>query len=304
MARALHLAGQRVEARRVRADIRPRPPLPPGGRRAPSMPGREQFASARLFFRDKKGRTGQLAAMIRLGCEGKVVRLVLDRPEARNAIPGQGWDLIADRLTEVARTDARLLVVSGAGGAFCSGVDLSDFGSFQGDQQASARLRQRIRAALDRLRGLEIPTIAMIEGPCYGAGVALAIACDLRIAAPEAKFAITPAKLGLAYPQEDVHRLVRLVGAGQAARLLFTAGMIDAMEARRIGLVEIVEPAAAAKPILQSMLDNSPDSLAVLKRSIRLTAEGVRSDPEQDRCFDALLSSEDVARRLDALRRQ
>jgi enoyl-CoA hydratase/carnithine racemase len=240
--------------------------------------------------------------MLRLGCEGKIVRLTLDRPAARNAIPGEGWDRIAERVAEIARTDARLVIVSGAGGTFCSGVDLSDFEAYRDHAAAAANLRTRIRTALDRLRGLEIPTIALIEGACYGAGVALAIACDLRIAAPEAKFAITPAKLGLAYPQEDVHRLVRLVGAGQAARLLFTAAPIDAVEARRIGLVEIVEPPAGAKPILQSMLDNSAASLAVLKRSIRLTAEGVRSDPEQDRRFDDLLSGEEVKQRLDALR--
>jgi enoyl-CoA hydratase/carnithine racemase len=136
--------------------------------------------------------------MLRLGCEGKIVRLTLDRPAARNANPGDGGDRLAERVAESARTDARLVIVSGAGGTFCSGVELSDFDSYRDHAVAAADLRTRIRTALDRLRGLEIPTIAMIEGACYGAGVALAIACDLRIAAPEAKFAITPAKLGRA----------------------------------------------------------------------------------------------------------
>jgi enoyl-CoA hydratase/carnithine racemase len=240
--------------------------------------------------------------MIRLGTEGKIVRLLLDRPAARNAISPEGWDQLATRIADVGRTDARLLVVMGADEAFCSGVDLSDFRVFHNNPEESRRLRQRIRVALDRLRALEIPTVAMIEGPCYGAGVALAMACDLRIAAPEAKFAITPAKLGLSYPQEDVHRLVRLVGAGQAARLLFTADGIDAAEARRIGLVEMVEPVAAAKPILHTIAANCPDSLVVLKRSIRLTAEGARSDADQDRRFDALLAGDEVQRRLEALR--
>jgi enoyl-CoA hydratase/carnithine racemase len=240
--------------------------------------------------------------MLRLGCEGKIVYLTLDRPAARNAITGEGWDQIAERIADVARTDARLLVVTGAGGTFSAGVDLSEFDAFEGQVAEAARLRQRIRTALDRLRALEIPTVALIEGPCYGSGVALAIACDLRIAAPEARFAITPAKLGIAYPQEDVHRLVRLVGAGQAARLLFTAGMIDAMEARRIGLVEMVEAPGAAKSILKGILGNSAASLAVLKRSIRLTAQGVRSDPEQDRLFDELLAGTEVRERLEALR--
>jgi enoyl-CoA hydratase/carnithine racemase len=240
--------------------------------------------------------------MIRLGCEGKVVRLTLDRPEARNAIPGEGWDELLAKVNHVARTDARLLLVTGAGNTFCSGVDLSDFGSFRNEPSAATRLRTRIRSALDALRSITIPTVAMIEGACYGAGVALALSCDIRIAAPEARFAITPAKLGIAYPQEDVHRLVSLVGPGHAARLLFTAEGIDAMEARRVRLVEMVEAAAAIKPFIQSIVDNGEESLATLKRSISMASNGVRTDSEQDRRFDALLAGDEMVRRLDALR--
>ena len=111
-----------------------------------------------------------------------------------------------------------------------------------------------MRAALDALRDLPIPTIASIEGPCYGAGVALAMACDLRIAGRGARFAITPAKIGISYPQEDVHRLVALVGPGQAARLLFTAETIDGAEAERIGLVESTMPREG--PIVAAILAN------------------------------------------------
>ena len=242
--------------------------------------------------------------MFRLGPEAGAARLTLDRPEARNAIPAAGWDELAARLSEVEASDARLLIISGAGGAFCAGADLTDFAAMRGDKAARVRFRSSMRRALDRLRGLPIPTIAEIEGACYGAGVALALACDLRVSGPEARFAITPAKIGISYPQEDVARLVELVGAGQAARLLFTALQIDGAEAARIGLVELHAPDGGIEPLAASILDNDRESLALLKRAIRLATEGRRQDDEQDRRFDALIGGGELERRLEALRRK
>jgi len=234
-------------------------------------------------------------AMFRLTRDGAVARLTLDRPEARNAIAAAGWAELAHAVGEAG--DARLLIVSGAGAAFCAGADLADFPVFREDEAARIRFRVEMRAALDRLRDLPVPTIAHIEGPCYGAGVALAMACDLRIATADARFAITPAKIGISYPQEDVHRLVALVGPGQAARLLFTAAAIGAEEALRIGLVELVGGVA---PLVAAILANDGASLAALKRAIALG----RSDAGQDWRFDALIGGEEAARRLEALRRK
>ena len=235
--------------------------------------------------------------MFRLTRDGPVARLLLDRPEARNAIPASGWAELARIVGQLG--DAHLLVVSGAGGAFCAGADLSDFPGFQRDEAARRRFRGEMREALDALAGLPVPTVALVDGPCFGAGVALAMACDLRIATPEARFAITPAKLGISYPQEDVHRLVRLVGPGQAARLLFTASPIDGAEAARIGLVEVC--GVADGPIVEAILANDRDSLATLKRAIAL---GRRSDAGQDARFDALIGGPALSERLEALRRK
>ena len=240
--------------------------------------------------------------MFRLELNAGQARLTLERPEARNAIPAAGWNLLAERIGEAEAKDARLLVVTGAGGTFCAGADLADFAAMRGDAAATARFRIEMRGALDRLRALPIPTIALIEGHCYGAGVALAMACDLRIAAPGAAFAITPAKIGIAYPQEDVHRLVQLVGPGQAARLLLGGQAIDGEEARRIGLVEAHLP--AAQGLIEAILANEPESLATLKQAIARACEGARSDAEADRRFDALIAGEALARRLEALRRK
>jgi enoyl-CoA hydratase/carnithine racemase len=229
-----------------------------------------------------------------------VAWLTLDRPEARNAIPLDGWQVLAARIAEVGASDARLLVISGAGGAFCAGADLSDFRRLAENPDARIGFREGMRAAFDALPALAIPAIAMIDGPCYGAGVALALACDVRLATEAARFAITPAKIGISYPQEDVQRLVALVGTGQAARLLFTGAGIDAGEAARIGLVESV--AADPKETIAQILANSCESIATLKRGIGLAGEGRSTDAAQDERFDALIGGAELRRRLGALR--
>lgn len=273
------------------------PPPPPDGAPRNASAGLPRNGSPVFFLRDKAAPRGQAVAMFRLTREGATARLLLDRPEARNAIPAAGWAALAHVVGEAA--DARLLVISGAGGAFCAGADLSDFVALQGDEAARRRFREDMREALGALAGLPIPTIALIDGPCFGAGVALAMACDLRLATPAARFAITPAKLGISYPQEDVHRLVRLVGPGQAARLLLTALPIDGAEAARIGLVELCD--AEEGPIVDAILANDRESLAALKRAVSLDR---RTDAEQDARFDALIGGAALTRRLEALRRK
>ena len=129
------------------------------------------------------------------------------------------------------------------------------------------------------------------------------MACDLRLAAASARFAITPAKFGISFPQQDVHRLVELVGPGQAARLLFTGLGIEAEEAVRIGLADL-GPGEEAEGLIAAILANAAESLATLKRAIRLAAAGKRSDPEQDARFDALFGGGALARRLEAPRRK
>jgi enoyl-CoA hydratase/carnithine racemase len=235
--------------------------------------------------------------MFDLVIDGGIARLTLNRPEARNAIPVVGWDRLAGRAAEAEAGGARLLVLTGAGSAFCAGADIGEFTAFHADPGAASGFRLAMRRGIDAIRNLTIPTIARIEGPCFGAGVALAMACDIRLAGSGARFAITPAKFGISYPQEDVHRLIALVGEGQAARLLFGAGTIDGAEAERIGLVE-----SYAGPELKTELDGltasisacDPDSLRVLKRGLRLAARK-GSDAVQDRSFDALLGSDALA---------
>ena len=239
--------------------------------------------------------------MFDLSYEGPIARLRLLRPEARNAIPVHGWAELAAKAEEAVADGTRVLILSGVpGGVFSAGADISDFDDFLADAAARTRFRKAIRHGLDSLRSLPVPTIALVEGACYGAGAALAMACDIRVAGPAAQFAITPAKLGISYPQEDVHRLVSLVGEGQAARLLFTAASIDAEEAQRIGLVELL--AADADALAAQIAANDPESLQTLKAGLQIASDGTSRDDGQDAAFEDLLGSEALAARLAAHR--
>lgn len=278
------------------------PPPPPDGAPRNILAGPPRIGQPGLFFRDKARSARHARGMFLLERNDDYARLTLDRPEACNAIPAAGWSALAEKLAEVEQSDVRMLVMTGAGRNFCAGADLDDFAVMRGDSEAIARFREEMRAALDALRALAIPTVALIEGACYGAGVSLALACDFRIARQVTKFAITPAKIGITFPQEDVHRLVTLVGPSQAARLLFTAEVIYGEEARSIGLVEVY--GRRESELFDAILANDRESLLALKQAISLAAEGVRSDPEQDRRFDALIAGEEMARRLEAMRRK
>ncbi len=237
--------------------------------------------------------------MFDLRIDGVIARLTLSRAEARNAIPVAGWAELARLASAAVTRGARVLIVAGApGGGFCAGADIADFDGFQRNDAARSAFREAIREGLDRLAGLPIATIAMVDGACYGAGVALAMACDVRIAGEDARFAITPAKLGISYPQEDVRRLVSLVGPGQAARLLLSAESIDAAEAERIGLIEMRGGAAVAEVLAGAIAGNDAESVRALKRGIGLAARGIGKDAGQDRSFDDLLGSPALAERL------
>ncbi|MDB5721529.1 MAG: enoyl-CoA hydratase [Alphaproteobacteria bacterium] len=209
--------------------------------------------------------------MIRLDTSGPIAAIRLVRPATRNALDAEGWRALAAAIRGVAASDARVLLLrSDAPGAFCAGSDLGELAGLADDARARPPFRKMMRDAIDALPRLEIPTIAVIDGDCFGAGVALALGCDLRVAGERARIAVTPAKLGISYPREDVERLVDAVGHGQAARLLFAAETIDSTEAARIGLVQLACASAEARAveIAGRIAENSKASVATLKALI------------------------------------
>jgi enoyl-CoA hydratase/carnithine racemase len=250
--------------------------------------GRAYIVAGSFLFEDQAGKRGR---MIRLAQDGPIARITLDRPQARNAMRLEDWKRLLSEARQAEQAGARILILSGAGGCFCAGADLTEFPALQADPARREEFRKNMDAAMFALTMSPMPVIAAIEGACYGAGVALAMACDIRIADPAARFAITPARMGIGYPQGDVSRLVGLVGRGQASRLLFTGATIDAAAAKTIGLIDGSGGRAEVEAVAQEILSCDGASIAMLKRDIRVAASGIADDPEQDRQFEDLFAS-------------
>lgn len=239
--------------------------------------------------------------MIILTLDDGIAQIALDRPTAYNALSSDGWRELAAAVDAAAQGGARAIVLrSTTEGMFSAGSDLKEMDRLIGDPAERAAFRAAMRAAMDPLRTLAVPTLAVVNGGCFGAGVALALACDLRIAGPKARFAITPAKLGIAYPQQDVARLVEAVGRGQAARMLFGARPLDGAEAARIGLVQQAaeDVEAVAARYVEAFRGNSRTSLRALKAMLNQTPGDV--DEAHEAAFDAAFGGPDLAEGLAA----
>jgi len=248
-----------------------------------------------VTFSDKNGNS---PPMFIIDSIDRTARISLDRPEARNAVAIQHWALLREAIAQVAASDARVLVVrSTAPTIFCSGADIGDLEMLGSDPVMRARFRTDMAVAFEALATLPIATIAAIDGGCYGAGVALALACDIRIAGPRASFGITPAKVGIVYPAGDVARLKALVGPGQAARLLSSGMTIDADQALAIGLVEERAASAdeAALALAGTIAANSRSSVAGLKRILA-------GDPAADQMFEDAFGGRDFLEGVAAFR--
>ncbi|MGB3410390.1 MAG: enoyl-CoA hydratase-related protein [Microthrixaceae bacterium] len=168
-------------------------------------------------------------AIITYRSTARVGHVLIDRPDRRNAINRQALDELAGALTEIDSDDIRVLVISGSSDQFCSGADLKELEDLE--------FTKVLRGVLDRLAGLEFPTIAAISGACMGLGMQLAMACDLRVATPESRFAVPVAKLGLMVDHWTVQRLALLAGHSTARQMLLTAEPITAGRAHQVGLI-------------------------------------------------------------------
>ncbi|MGQ0804794.1 MAG: enoyl-CoA hydratase/isomerase family protein [Actinomycetota bacterium] len=194
--------------------------------------------------------------------------LTLDRPERLNAMSRELISDLHDALDEIAADrECRVVVLTGAGRGFCSGLDLKETGDAaveaDGGPPAGMRVQQHIATLVPQLRRLPQPVIAAVNGPATGGGLALALACDVRIAAERARFNVAFIRVGLSGCDIGVSYLLpRLVGASRAFELMLTGRMIDAAEADRIGLLLKVVPDAdlldAALETAELIRANSP----------------------------------------------
>lgn len=172
----------------------------------------------------------------------RVRRLVLNRPERRNAIPAAGWGELRQAFAEFEASDCRVLVITGAGGAFCAGADVHDLEGSTGMDERRRRMGT-VGDAVLALHRLTKPTVAAVSGVAVGAGMNLAIGCDLVIADQTARFSEIFVQRGLTLDAGGSWLLPRLVGLQRAKELALTGRIVEASEALELGLVlEVVGP--------------------------------------------------------------
>lgn len=166
-----------------------------------------------------------------------VATVVIRHPAKRNAMTAEMWRALPPLLrTLAADARVRVLVLTGEGGTFCAGADIS---TLQGSPEEAQRLAV---LAEEALAAFPKPTLAAVRGHCVGGGAQLAAACDLRFAEQGALFGVTPAKLGIVYPASATRRLAALVGPATTKYLLFSGELIDAERALRTGFVDELLP--------------------------------------------------------------
>lgn len=219
--------------------------------------------------------------------DGAIGWLIFNNPARRNAVSLGMWEAIPRVLEDFgADPQIRVVVLAGAGDkAFVSGADISQFESQRSTPEAVQRYEEIGDAAQSKLQNFDKPTIAMIRGYCLGGGVNIAAECDLRIAADDARFSIPAARMGLGYRASSMKNLVDVVGAAYAREIMITARQFNAAEAREMGLVNRVVPAAELEKFTleycQTIAANAPLTMRAAKRIIR---EVVKSDFDAARC--------------------
>ena len=167
-----------------------------------------------------------------------VATLVLDRPDKLNALSDEMVDGFFSALERIAASDARVVVVTGAGRGFCAGFDLSLAGEEEGDAVFWARRQERFGSLVTRLRAIPQPTIAAVNGAATGAGLGLALACDTRIGSTAARFSSAFIRVGMSSCDVGVSWLLpRAIGTTRAFEMMLTGRMVEAGEAERIGLI-------------------------------------------------------------------
>lgn len=247
-----------------------------------------------------------------LTIEGRVGTLTLNRPEKLNAFAGEMRQELARVIDEAARDDrVRVLVITGAGRAFCSGADVGYLQELiaAGDWKSARALVEVGSSVVSTIASLPQPVIAAVNGPAAGGGANLALACDLRLASDRASIGQTFNRIGLHPDWGGTYFLPRLVGLAKALELIFTADMVDAQEALRLGLFNRIVPherlVEETRALADRLAAKPPIALALAKQAIHKsvhatlhTALDIELD-HQSRCFKTEDAKEGISAFLE-----
>ena len=216
--------------------------------------------------------TNEPAGDILTSTTNDIGTLTISNPKLRNAMNLSMYKKVPSAIDSLIASGVKVIVVRGDGDdAFGAGSDISEFETLRTPDNAHA-YDDAEADAHESIEKSSVPTIAMINGPCRGGGLAIALACDLRYASDAATFAAPPAKLGIAFPHPAVEALAKTVGDAHARYLLLTASTVDAQEAQRIGLIHHVTTGASLPTVVNDLTAQisqlAPQSLTAAKISL------------------------------------
>jgi len=245
------------------------------------------------------GEHAYAAGKLRVRRAQGVVAIVFDNPDKLNAMTLSMWQALGDVCTALATDESvRVLTLEGSGDrAFVVGADISEFGEIRNDAENAAIYGTAVERAERAVEDMPVPTLALLRGYCIGGGLGIAMRCDLRLARDDARFAITPAKLGLGYGFDGVASLFQRLGHATSADMLFSGRKLGADEALAKGVCDLVFPAesfdADCASYTGQLALNAPLTIRAAKEALRTLA---RPEAEQDcsvvdemvrACFDS-----------------
>jgi enoyl-CoA hydratase/carnithine racemase len=237
---------------------------------------------------------------IEIAVDGSGVAVVtLNRPKKRNAVSLAMWQALGGIFDDLgARSDVRVVILTGTGGHFCAGADISEFPEVRFDVESGRIYEEAGEIASRAIRDCRKPTIAAISGYAIGGGCGLALCCDFRIADNSARMGITAAKLGIIYGPLDCDLLYRQVGLANAKRVLFTGRHFAIDDCVSMGLVDIVAPETAienAHAFAAEIAASAPLSVAGSKLILEAIAAGTVESREEEiaRVIDGAMESAD-----------
>jgi len=225
---------------------------------------------------------------LRLDFPGEAVaRLTLSNPEKRNPLSHAVLDAISATLPQLDHgIDVRCVILTGTGKAFSAGYDIGGIPPESFETDAEALVAHPFTAAMDAISAHPYPVVAAINGHCLGGGLELAVRCDLRLCAAEAKLGMPPAKLGLVYGHTGLERFIETIGVPRTKDLFLTGRNVDGTRAEQIGLVHEVHPAAEIEAVslelAATIAGNAPISMTGNKHAIETLARFPRLSPREE----------------------
>jgi enoyl-CoA hydratase/carnithine racemase len=216
-----------------------------------------------------------MSGAVQVSCADGLARVVLDNPSRRNAVSLAMWDQLAAAFSAFDE-EVRVILLRGSpeGNAFSPGADLTEFPELRGTTDKALAYKARTHHALETIAACPVPVLALIDGPCIGGGLEIALAADIRLATPRSTFGLPVVRLSNSADLADVRRLVEAGGRSLAAEMLLTAATVLAERAYAAGLLSWLGEAEALERAAEEMAERV---LAAAPRAVRLAKQALRS---------------------------